>query len=215
MDKTNTAPATEPVKTPEPGPAGEAAPILATTTPKPAESAPAAAAPAPEAKPEDSKVTPEKPVVPEKYDLKLPEGSHLKPDAIEKIASFAKERGLSNEQAQAVLDREHQALDEHVSAQQAALKERQAKWLDELKADKEVGGEALKENAELAKRLFQKFGDSKLTEDLNVTELGNYPPLFRFAVKVARAMAEDKLVIPGVNAGGKKSIQDILYGSEN
>ena len=42
-------------------------------------------------------------VAPEKYDLKLPEGSKLDAKHIEKIAADAKARGLSQEDAQALL----------------------------------------------------------------------------------------------------------------
>ena len=41
-------------------------------------------------------------IVPEKYDLKIPDGALITPADVERIATFAKERGLSNEEAQAV-----------------------------------------------------------------------------------------------------------------
>jgi hypothetical protein len=56
----------------------------------------------PEAKPTEAKV------VPEKYDLKLPEASLLDASHVEKLTAFAKERGLSNDEAQALLERENQ-----------------------------------------------------------------------------------------------------------
>src|SRR5688572_20896218 len=52
----------------------------------------------------------QKPVVPEKYDLKLPEGSLLEAAQMEKISAYAKEKGLSNEQAQELLERENDAV---------------------------------------------------------------------------------------------------------
>lgn len=166
-----------------------------------------------EAKPEETKPPSEqKTVVPEKYDLKPPKDSPLSVAHLEKLSSYAKEKGLSNEQAQTLLERESQAVSDFT----ADLKESQSKltqtWFDQAKNDKEIGGEAFKQNAELAKRVVGRFGTDEFKKELSKTGLGNHPELLRVFSRIGKAMSEDQLVIPGVQAGGKKSIESLLYG---
>lgn len=191
---------------------------------EPTATAPAASAPAAEAAPAAAPVaaqqaTPpaaqpqgDKPVVPEKYDLKLPEGSLLEPAYVEKISSYAKEKGLSNEQAQALLVREHEAVTSFAKAQESQWAQTTESWVNELKADKEIGGEKFAENAELAKRVLNRFGSEKLINELNRTQYGNHPELVRMMVQIGRTMAEDQLVLQNGKSANKRSIEDIFYG---
>lgn len=155
-----------------------------------------------------------KTVVPEKYDLKVPEGSRLDPSAVEKIASFAKDKGLSNEQAQVILDREDAAVAGFVDRQTQELKAKPAQWKAEAQSDKEIGGEAFPENVEIAHRAITRFGSETLKQALNDSGLGNHPELIRAFYKIGKAMAEDKFVASGgQNADVKKSAAEVLYPS--
>ena len=146
-----------------------------------------------------------------KYDLKLPDGSLLPAARVEEIVTFAKERGLSNENAQAVLERENQAVAQHVEGAKTDLKEKSVVWVKELEADKEFGGTAFKENAELSKRFLKKFADEETLDALDSTGLGNHPGLFKMMVRAAKSMAEDKFIHPNSAAPVAKSIEDRLY----
>lgn len=201
-DEAAAAPATPNATTPPPAAPGAAA-QAAPPAPAQAEGgAPPAPAPAPAA-----------PVVPEKYDLKLPDGSPLDPSRVEKIAALAKERGLSNEAAQELLTGEHELLAEHVEKQKANLVSQAEAWKAQLAQDPEIGGEKLAENVELAKRVINKYGDDQLKKALDDTGLGNYPGLVKLFTKIGREMAPDKLVITDNSGGEKKSIEERLYGS--
>ena len=158
-----------------------------------------------------------KPVVPEKYELKLPEGSLLDAAQVDKIAAFAKASGLSNDQAQVILERESDAVSSFSASQQQAFDKAQAQWSESLKSDPDIGGDALPKSVELAKRVVERFGSEALKKQLNDTRLGNHPELVRVFVKIGRAMSEDQLIIPGSSSGGdnKKSMEDILYGKPN
>ena len=153
-----------------------------------------------------------KAAVPEKYELKLPENSTLNAASVEKIASFAKERGLSQDQAQALLEREHSAVKENADKQQESLKTAQNAWLEQAQKDTEIGGDKFKENAELSKRVVERFGSDALKKALNETGLGNHPELVRMIVRIGKAMSEDQLVLPGAGAGEKKNMADTFYG---
>lgn len=155
----------------------------------------------------------QKSVVPEKYDLKKPKDSALSDAQLEKLSSYAKEKGFSNEQAQSLLERESEAVSAYISD----LKETQSKmttqWFEQAQKDTELGGDAFKENAELAKRVVAKFGTDEFRKELDKTGLGNHPELLRIFSRVGKAMAEDKLILAGEQVGNSKSAADFLYGN--
>lgn len=160
--------------------------------------------------------TTEKPVVPEKYDLKLPEGSLLDPAVVEKVASFAKEKGLTQDQAQAVLDQRNEAVGEFVTNQQTGLKKMVDSYLETAKADPEIGGANAKEAFEVAKRFVDRYASPEFKRVVNETGLGNHPELIRLMYRAGKAMAPDKLVVPGAQGGGTpKSVADIFYPNQN
>lgn len=163
--------------------------------------------------PKDSPITPKaEKVVPEKYDLKLPEKALLDTTHLEKIASFAKERGLSNEEAQTLVERENGAVSsfqEGLIAKQKALADT---WVNAAKTDKEIGGEAFTKNVELAHRAIDRFATPELKKELDATGLGNHPELVRMFVRVGKSMSEDQFFKADSQTSGKKSAAETLYG---
>ena len=173
---------------------------------------------APEPKP-DEKPQPAQPVVPEKYDLKLPEGSKLDASHTEKIAAFAKERGFTQEQAQALLERDHA----NSLAQQKLQEEQKAaawdRWQQESKADKEIFGgseETFGKNVDLAKRGLKLIdSDGSIKKFLDDTGLGNHKAVIKTFMSLAKMSADDKMVLPGSQSTPQKTDAEILYGKSN
>lgn len=168
--------------------------------------------------------------VPEKYELKLPEGALLDAAAVERTAAAARSLGLSQESAQKALEFANAEVAAFVQASNAqlsalagvevdpagfakALGDTKTPWVDQLKADKEIGGEALGKNAELARRVLAKFGTPQLSQALAATGYGNHPELVRMMVRIGKAMSEDSLVL-GNRGGGAapKDAASVLYG---
>jgi hypothetical protein len=148
--------------------------------------------------------------------LKLPEGSKLDTKRVEDVSAWAKAKNIAPEVAQEILNREHEAVSTVEAAQAAGIEKAKQAWLDELKADKEIGGDKLNAHVEPAKRLVDRFGSDKFKQALNETGLGNHPELVRFLAGIAKAVGEDKLVLPGASpAGGKKSVEEAFYGKPN
>jgi hypothetical protein len=147
----------------------------------------------------------------QKLALKLPDGSVLDPGAVERIAAYAKERGLSQEQAQELLNREHGAVAAYVEGQKQVLNSARTSWLEEVKSDKEIGGEKYNEAIELSRRLISDFGSEALKQALNETGLGNHPELIRFVYRLAKTRADDKIVRPSAGAGQRKSMEQVFY----
>lgn len=153
--------------------------------------------------------TKDKPSVPEKYDLKLPDQSPVNPVRLEKIAAEAKAQGLSQDQAQELVTREHNTVSDLVQAHHARVKE----WSDASAADKEVGGPDINRNIALADRLVDTYGSPELKEQLKITGFGSHPEMLRLFVRIAKAGGEDRLVRGGgTPPAPKKSAADLLFG---
>jgi hypothetical protein len=201
-------------------PAAQATPTAAATetaTPAaPAASTPASASATAEAKPQTatSEAQPAAAAQPLVYELKLPEGSTLDKSAIEKVVSFAKEKGLSPEVAQSVLEREHLALDSYTKGLDAQFKATQEEWVKQIQSDKEIGGEKFKENIEIAHRAVKRFADEEFFKALDASGFGNHPGLVKVFARVGKLLAEDKAVIPGPQAGGRVSMEEKFYGKQ-
>lgn len=149
-----------------------------------------------------------KPAAPEKYEFTPPEGQELDANALAVFEPIAKELGLSQEQAQKLVD-----IYPQIQRQQAEAWSKQvADWGEQVKADKEIGGDKFNASVGAAQRALDQFGNPELREYLNASGLGNHPALVRFCAKVGKAMAEDTFVVP--NQGGQRSAADILYGKK-
>lgn len=152
----------------------------------------------------------------EKIALKVPEGSLLKASAADEIASFAKERGLSKEHAQAILDREHQSVNQYAMELREEMLSKRTEWLAEAKSDKEFGGEHFKENVEMAKRGFTKYATEAMKKFANESGLGNNVEFLKSWAAVGKAIEVDKMVLSGVSSSDTpKDPLTILYGSQN
>ena len=87
-----------------------------------------------------TETTEQKPAEQEKpIELKLPENSLIAESRLQEIAKISKEKGLTQEQAQEMLNSESSNLSKFMQSQQESLNERMSSWVDEIKADKEIG----------------------------------------------------------------------------
>jgi hypothetical protein len=139
-----------------------------------------------EAKPE---VKPEG--APEKYEFKAAKDSTLDGEFVKGYEGIARELDLSQEKAQALLDKVSPVIRERQEALVAAQK---AKWAEDTKADKEFGGTNFDQNLGVARTALDKFGTPELKELVNVTGIGNHPELIRFFYRVGKAISEDTFV---------------------
>lgn len=149
------------------------------------------------AKVEDSKAADkpeEKKTTEVTFDLKLPEGALLKPEYVDQMTTFAKEQGLSNAQAQSILERDAALAANTEKAQQEQLESIKDSWRQKASEDKEIGGTHFKENVENAYRALNAYGSQEFKDALNSTGFGNHPELIRVFSRIGKAMAEDKFV---------------------
>lgn len=149
-------------------------------------------------------------VVPEAYEFKLPEGVTLDAERAEEFSTVAKGLGLTQEQAQKLVD-----LDVKRSADQVAAHAETVKgWTNELKADKDYGGDKLPATLASCKQVMDTFATPALREYLDATGLGNHPELVRFAAKIGKGLSEDTFVKGGTTTTGARDAK-AFYPNSN
>lgn len=149
--------------------------------------------------------------VPEKYDLKIPKDSLLEKDQVEEIETFAKQQGFSNDQAQELLNREEKLLSGYKETLHQEFEEKTSQWLEDIKSDKQLGGDNYKKNIATATRVVDRFATDDFKKALNESGFGNHPELVRTFVKIGNAMSEDSFE-PNAQPRNDKPIEDVFYG---
>ena len=150
-------------------------------------------------------------VIPDKYDLKLPDQSLLDAKALDGIAATAKAMGLPQDQAAKLVEHTEAAVTAYVNASADQFRALSVKWAEDLKQHPTLGGQSFAANADLAKRVVDRFATPDLKTILNETGYGNHPALFAFMVNVGKAMKEDALVLAGSGANGNGSLASKFY----
>ena len=133
---------------------------------------------------------PTEPVVPESYELKMPDGVELDSAAAEEFTAIAKELKLDQAAAQKLADVGAKMAQRQAEAH-AQLVET---WTEQVKTDKDIGGDKLEENLGIARKAIDTFGSPELKALLNSTGLGNHPEVVKLAYKVGKAISEDRMV---------------------
>lgn len=151
---------------------------------------------------------------PESYDFKAPEGFVLDDAVIGEFSNVAKELGLSQDAAQKIVDKLSPKLAERTAqAQQEAVTKYRAELVDQVKADKEIGGDKLNERLAVADKALSAFGTPELRTLLNTSGLGDHPEIIRAFYRAGKAISDDVFVPGGARQAttGNKTIQQVLY----
>lgn len=141
----------------------------------------------------DPPADPPKPAegAPEKYEIKAPEGAEYDATFLETYSDAARELDLTNEKAQAFLDKLAPVVRQQ---QQARIDAIRNEWTESSKIDKEFGGDQLKPNLAIAKAALEKFGTPELKDLLYKSGLGDHPELIRFFYRAGKAISPDNFV---------------------
>jgi antitoxin component of RelBE/YafQ-DinJ toxin-antitoxin module len=154
-------------------------------------------------------------LVPEdgKYDIKLEGGIELDQALLERAAPVMKELGLTHSQASKLAG----VIAEQRKIEHDALSERQQKitsdWQQEIRTDKDFGGENLTASLNNANRVIATFGDDALKRDLVEIGMGNHPGLFRLLASVGNALSDDKPASSETAAAPPVSPEQAMYGA--
>jgi hypothetical protein len=148
---------------------------------------------------------------PENYEFVIPEGAQVDEAGIAAFSEFAREAGMSQEAAQALMDKMAPAMAKRQAEAVDAVK---AEWAAAAQSDTEFGGEKIAENLGVAKKALETFGSDALRTLLNESGLGNHPEIIRAFYRVGKAISEDKVVVGGGGVAGPQTLADRLYPNQ-
>lgn len=148
-------------------------------------------------------------------DFKLPEGASVDDDSLKAASALFADSGLSQEQAQKFIDlavsREQVAARKGVQA----FVDLQTKWVSEIKADPDIGGDKFQATIASAARAIDRLAIPGLREALDLTGAGNNPAVVKAFARIGQMISEDRFR-PGNGAPSAtaKSPAEVIYGAQ-
>lgn len=127
---------------------------------------------------------------PESYELQMPDGIELDKAAADEFTAIAKELKLDQPTAQKLADVAAKMQQRQVEAHQKLVET----WVEQVKTDKDIGGDKLDENLGVARKALETFGTPELRDVLNATGFGNHPAVIKAFFKIGKAISDDKFV---------------------
>lgn len=154
------------------------------------------------------------PARPTYTDFKLPDGFTADETALKAASDLFADSGLSQEQAQKFIDL---AASREKAAAQAgvqAFADLQTRWVSEIKADPEIGGDRLQASIASAARAIDRLAVPGLREALDLTGAGNNPAIVKAFARLGQLIAEDRFR-PGNGAppNPQRSPAEVIYGA--
>jgi len=144
--------------------------------------------------------------LPEKYEIKMADGVEMDAKLMEVAEPLFREHKMSPAQAQAMTDLYTRVTGEAIAKHSEMVNG----WLNEAKADPEIGGAKFEENLAMASKGFQAFGDERAMQILDTYGLGNNPNILRLFTRIGKAMGEGATILPG-SGTGRVSDAQALY----
>lgn len=160
--------------------------------------------------------TTDAPAVPDTYAFSnLPEGYVLDDQAVGQWSGVFKELGLTQEQADKLVQMDAQrVLAGNQAAEQQAAQARQQQneaWVGDLKKDPEFGGANFDANVGIAQKALAAYGSPELTQWLNETGAGSQPHLVKLFHKVGKELQEGSLHRASTTVPAPRTA-DVLFG---
>lgn len=141
-------------------------------------------------------------LAPAKYkDFTAPEGVELAAPVVEEFQAVARDLGLSQEDAQLIVDKLGPAVARnHATSILSLARQASDKWVADSAIDPEFGGEKFAENSAVAKKTFELFGTPALKKFLVDSGMGNHPELVRWAYRIGKLIGPDDKFVGGSDA---------------
>ena len=162
----------------------------------------------------DPKPEEKKPEAPESYeDFTLPEGYDANETELTEFKTMAKDFNLSQDQAQSLIDFEAKRMQDQASQLAETWQDQVGGWLNDAKADKEIGGREWNGTLRYANAFVNKFGSEGLREVMEQVGLGNHPEVLRAFAKAGRAISDDEIESGKGPAAAPKTAAELIYNN--
>lgn len=155
---------------------------------------------------------------PEQYEaFALPQGINASDEQLSEFSDVARELNLPQRQAQRLIEFEAHRMTQLVQSQVDGWENQKSQWVEQLRADPEIGGNDLLTKMATAVRAVHRVGGDALVQALDDTGAGNHPELVRAFYRIGLAMTEDHFSGSGepLEVGGKKTRAQIMYGDQD
>lgn len=155
------------------------------------------------------------PARPTYTDFKLPDGLKLDPERAKAATELFADSGLSQEQAQKFMDMHVAEVTAAAGKGAKDFVDLQNKWVSEVKADPEIGGDKLTASLADSSRAIDRLGGPDLRAALDLTGAGNNPAIVKAFVRMGQMIKEDKFA-PGNPAAPTPpgSVAERLYAGQ-
>lgn len=156
----------------------------------------------------------EKKVIPEKYELKIPDGMTLDKGMLDSFTPVFKEIGLTQEQAQKLADAYVPMIKKQSESVLESYRQESMKEYDKMTEDwkqmtiKELGADYQKKLAPAAKLIDRSGFGKEIREMMSETRVGNHPVMVRFLTWVGSKISEDSFAEPNKQSTGSTSFYD-------
>lgn len=112
-------------------------------------------------------------------------------DVTKPISEFATANSLTQEQAQALMDRELRLQDEALTAYNKQEADLQREWQEASRKDSEIGGEKFSENMGYARKALESYFP-EISSAINDHPFLDSPEILRGLVKIGKLMSDDR-----------------------
>lgn len=140
-----------------------------------------------------------------------PDGYQADPAAVARFVPLARKLGLSKESAQSLAGLYAELDQERNRAQGEFIAKNNAEWLREINSHPEFGGDRLKRTGEEVASIMRRYGSPLLTAQIRQMNVQNWPEMFYFLARVARATGEDCSPASGPGEAAPKSTAQLLF----
>ncbi len=152
---------------------------------------------------------------PEEYgEFTFPEGINPSSEMVTEFSTIAKELDLDQATAQRFVDLQGKFELQRAEAAAQAWEDTISGWLDEAKADKDLGGDKWDETMAVCARAMEAFGSPELKEALNFSGLGNHLAVIAFVHAIGSEVSEDGFRATGRAGKGETSAADAIFGDK-
>lgn len=132
----------------------------------------------------------------------IPDGFVEDAETMTQVREIAHKHGLKQEQAQDWVNAYFEVEKKKTAEQTEALARNNAEWLKEIKGHPEFGGANLGAGSEQVGAAIRRFGSPRLAAEMRQMNLQNWPEMYFFVGRMAKALAEDSS--PGGEKGRKE-----------